>query len=122
MKIGPLEFACNFPDWLLTLGEQGWLTEAAPLIYEKCAHVSVCTVVAVAQHEQLRSAPHTSFVSGLSGPANGAQPPPASLNFKTGRGFKGRDLAEFTVGTKVQGQWDRVGCQRVIEGQQSRLD
>lgn len=76
MKIGPLEFACNFPDWLLTLGEQGWLTEAAQLIYEKCAYVSVCTVVAVAQREQLRSALHTSFVSGLSWPANGAQPPP----------------------------------------------
>lgn len=67
---------------------RGWLTEAAPLIYEKCAYVSACTAVAVAQREQLRSAPHTSFVSGLSRLANGAQPPPLKI-LKTGRAFQG---------------------------------
>lgn len=41
-----------------------------------CVCVYVCVVAAVAQREQLHSAPHTSFVSGLSCLANRAPPSP----------------------------------------------
>lgn len=47
-----------------------------------CEYVHVCMVVAVAQQEQLHSAPHTSFVSGLSWLPNGATPPSSSTELR----------------------------------------
>lgn len=76
----------------------------------------MCMVVAVAQQEQLHSAPHTSFVSGLSWLPNGATPPSSSTELRpmpgTGvehLGASGGGGAEFAVpacgwrGTKISG-------------------
>lgn len=43
MKIGPLEFACNFPDWLLTLGEHR-LADRGSFgdLWEVCMLVCIC--------------------------------------------------------------------------------
>lgn len=134
MKIGPLEFACNFPDWLLTLGEQGLAdTGGAADLWKVCVHVSTCRAAAVAQREQLRSAPHTSFVLGLSRLANGAQhpsapapprlSPPKKNNFKNRKGLPGMGFGRIY---SVDGEGPRLlgqrGCQRLIGGQQSSLD
>ena len=107
MKIGPLEFACNFLDWLLTLGEhsradRGLCGDLLELCVRMCVCVSV-VAAAVAQREQLHSAQHTSFVLGLSWLANALTPllhkaQTKALDQRRASGdFGGGTWSEFTV-------------------------
>lgn len=132
MKIGPLEIACNFPDWLLTPGEHRLTNrDGCGDLRGPCVYVSMCVCVREWQLHSRSSCtqPHTPHLSpGCPGWLMDSPFPPALHKAQTNaldqsrasRGYSSGTWPEYFPCMWMERDFDqraKVDCQRLIMGQ-----